>query len=97
MISSFGDKTTKALFDGSPRRLIAKVPPGIVAVAVRKLDALNAAVDLKDLLAPPGNHLEALHGDLNGCYSIRVNAQWRLVFRWAGGRAFDVRLLDYHS
>jgi proteic killer suppression protein len=96
MISSFGDKVTQALFDGFPRRLTLKIPRDVAIAAVRKLDALNAAVDLKDLRAPPGNRLEALHGDLDGCFSVRVNDQWRIVFRWKAGRASDVTLVDYH-
>jgi len=60
------------------------------------LDLLNAAADLKDLAAPPGNRLEALKGDLKGFHSIRVNDQWRIVFRWVDGDAFDVRFVDYH-
>jgi proteic killer suppression protein len=57
---------------------------------------LDGAAALRDLAAPPGNRLEALKGDLNGFHSVRVNDQWRLVFRWSGGDAYDVRLMDYH-
>jgi proteic killer suppression protein len=57
---------------------------------------LDGAAALHDLAAPPGNRLEALKGDLNGFHSVRVNDQWRLVFRWSGGDAYDVRLMDYH-
>ena len=57
---------------------------------------LNAARDLQDLQSPPGNRLESLKGDLKGFHSIRVNEQWRVVFRWQGGDAHDVRLTDYH-
>ena len=57
---------------------------------------LNAAVELRDLLTPPGNRLEALRGDLRGLHSIRVNDQWRLVFRWTERGPANVRLLDYH-
>jgi proteic killer suppression protein len=60
------------------------------------MDMLNAARDLRDLQSPPGNRLEALKGDLKGYHSIRVNEQWRVVFRWREGDAFDVRLTDYH-
>jgi proteic killer suppression protein len=96
MISSFGDKATEALFHGSPRKAIAKFPSEILSVALRKLDALNAAADLLDLRSPPGNRLEALTGDLNGFHSIRVNDQWRLIFRWQKTSAADVSLVDYH-
>ena len=57
---------------------------------------LNAAKQLPDLQSPPGNHLESLRGDLKGYYSIRVNDQWRVVFRWSGSDAHGVRLTDYH-
>ena len=58
---------------------------------------LDAAVSLQDLRSPPGNRLERLQGDLRGLYSIRVNAQWRIVFRWESGSAFSVRIVDYHA
>ena len=64
--------------------------------AVRKLDILNAAQDIEDLRSPPGNRLEELKGDLKGFHSIRANGQWRVVFRWEGAHAHDVRLCDYH-
>ena len=64
---------------------------------MRKLDYLNAAGDLRDLRSPPGNRLEALSGTLTGRYSIRVNDQWRIVFRWQGRDALDVTLTDYHK
>jgi proteic killer suppression protein len=67
----------------------------VAAVARRKLDMVNAARDLADLRVPPANRLEALSGDLNGLHSIRVNDQYRIVFRWDGG-AHDVRFTDYH-
>ncbi len=96
MIVSFGDKSTEALFDGGPRKDYKTFPPNLLAVALRKLDMLNAAATLGDLRAPPGNRLEPLEGNLAGLYSIRVNDQWRVVFRWEGSDAFDVRIKDYH-
>jgi proteic killer suppression protein len=96
LIASFGDRATQSLFNGHPAKDIRRFPPPIVKVAIRKLDMLNAAADLRDLKSPPGNHLEALARDLVGFYSIRVNDQWRIVFRWSGSEAFDVRLADYH-
>jgi proteic killer suppression protein len=65
-------------------------------VAQRKLDMLNAAHALADLRSPPGNRLEALRGDWRGFHSIRINEQWRIVFRWAESQAHDVRVIDYH-
>jgi toxin HigB-1 len=60
------------------------------------MDMLNAAVELMDLRAPPGNRLESLKGDRKGMHSIRVNDQWRIVFRWRTGEAHDVSIVDYH-
>lgn len=96
MIASFGDRGTEAVFHGSPQRLIRRYPAPVVRAAVRRLDMLNAAQVLSDLQAPPGNRLEALRGELKGFHSIRVNEQWRIVFRWRGGNAREVRLVDYH-
>ena len=96
MILSFGDRDTEELFHGRAGRHTHRFPPDIVKVAVRKLDLLNAAQDLIDLRAPPGNRLEALRGDLRGRHSIRVNDQWRVLFRWTDMGPTEVRLLDYH-
>ena len=96
MIVSFGDKATAALYHGERDRTIRKFPPDVRRVALRKLDVLNGARDLKDLRSPPGNRLEALRGDLAGLFSIRVNDQWRIVFRWTDGDAHDVSVVDYH-
>jgi proteic killer suppression protein len=96
VIATFGDKHTEAVFHGEPATLIRRFPANLLRVAVRKLDLLNSARVLSELNAAPGNRLEALKGDLKGFHSIRVNNQWRLVFRWEGADAFDVRLADYH-
>lgn len=96
MIASFGDKATEALYHGLRPKVIRRFPPDAARVAVRKLDMLNAARQLRDLRSPPGNRFEALRGDLKGFYSIRVNDQWRVVFRWVGSDALDVRVTDYH-
>jgi proteic killer suppression protein len=96
MIISFGDKSTAALYHGERGKAIRKFPPDIRRPALRKLDVLNGARDIKDLRAPPGNRLEPLHGALAGLHSIRVNDQWRIVFRWVDGDAHDVRVVDYH-
>jgi len=69
----------------------------IVPVATRKLDLLNAAHALLDLRSPPGNRLEALKGDWKGFHSIRINQQWRIVFRWIDSQALDVQVIDYHK
>ena len=97
MIVSFGDKGTEAVFHRTPIRLLKRFPADVVRRANNKLDYLNGASDLTDLEAPPGNRLEPLKGDLKGLYSIRVNNQWRIVFRWQGSDAHEVRLMDYHQ
>lgn len=96
MIVSFGDKATEAVFHGTPTRLLKRFPADVLKRANQKLDYLNGASDLTDLEAPPGNRLESLKGDLKGQYSIRVNDQWRIVFRWQGSDAHEVQLTDYH-
>ena len=96
MIVSFGDKASEALYHGERGKAIRKFPSTIRRVAIRKLDVLNGATVLEELRSPPGNRLEALRGDLVGLHSIRVNEQWRIVFRWVNGEAHDVRVIDYH-
>lgn len=96
MIASFGDKATEALFHGEGGKATRRIPPDVRGVAVRKLDLVNAATDLDDLRAPPGNRLEALKGELRGKRSIRINDQWRIVFRWEKGDAHEVEIVDYH-
>ncbi len=97
MIVSFADRVTEALFHSEGGRAVRRLPPEIRPVATRKLDILNAARELGDLRAPPGNRLEALKGDRRGKHSIRINEQWRIVFRWASGDAHDVgEIVDYH-
>jgi toxin HigB-1 len=96
MIAGFADPTTEALFHGEPSRALRRWPPGLASLAARKLDMPEAATTLRDLLKPPGNRLHPLWGDLQGHYAIRVNDQWRIVFRWMDGDAHDVRLTDCH-
>ncbi len=93
MIASFADRATEALF----RRQRPKgIDPRIQKTALRKLRYLNAAATLNDLRAPPGNRLEALKGDCAGRHSIGINDQWRIVFTWRAGHAYDVAIEDYH-
>jgi len=96
VIVSFADPATEALYHDPTDRRARRFPRDIVPAALRKLDMLHAANVLLDLRAPPGNRLEALRGDLAGHHSIRVNDQWRLVFRWTSNGPADVRLTDYH-
>jgi proteic killer suppression protein len=93
VIRSFRDKDAERLFRREP---IRKVPPAIQRVALRKLVQLDAATALADLRVPPGNRLERLTGDRAGHYSIRINDQWRVCFRWHQGDAHDVEIVDYH-
>lgn len=93
MIKSFRDKETEGLFSREPSR---KLPHEIQHVALRKLFMLDAATGLADLRVPPGNHLEVLRGDRQGQWSIRINDQWRICFKWHEGNAYDVLITDYH-
>jgi toxin HigB-1 len=94
-IHSFGDNATADLYHGRNTSRARRFPQSIVSAALRKLDVLNAAYKLNDLHSPPGNRLEALKGTLEGFHSIRVNDQWRIIFRWNNG-AYEVSLVDYH-
>jgi proteic killer suppression protein len=95
VILGFGDKATEDFFHGTSSKDARTIPADIASVVHRKLDMVNFAKNLGDLRIPPANHLKALAGNLAGCYSIRVNNQYRIVFRWLEG-AFDVRFTDYH-
>ena len=95
-IESFGDAVTEALFNDSRGGRARRIPADVWPRAVRKLHMLDAAHELRDLRVPPGNPLERLTGDHEGLYSIRVNEQWRLVFRWEEDSAYEVRFVDYH-
>jgi toxin HigB-1 len=93
VIKSFADKATAALFSG---RRVRKLPADIHRRAYAKLQALDAADTLDFLRVPPANRLEQLHRDREGQWSIRVNDQWRICFRWEGRGAYDVEVADYH-
>ena len=96
MIESFGDPATADLFHNRPTQRVRRFPAEILQAVLRKLDVINTAHQLQDLRSPPGNRLETLKGRLRGFYSIRVNAQWRITFRWSGNSAYEVSLTDYH-
>ena len=93
MIKSFRNDRTRAAFEGVASK---GFPADLLAVIRRKLGYLNAATTLNDLRAPPGNRLEALKGDREGRYSIRVNDQWRICFVWTVEGPKDVEFVDYH-
>lgn len=85
MIISFADRTTADIYDGFDTRVARNIPRSIWNVAQRKLDLIEASHELSDLLVPPGNRLEALMGHLAGYHSIRIDDQYRIVFRWSEG------------
>ena len=97
MILSFKDTGTEDIYDGLNSKAARKTCPRLLwSVAVRKLDHLNAVIQLKELTNLPGNRLEALHGDRDGQYSIRINRQYRICFNWTESGPLDVEITDYH-
>ena len=96
MIETFGNALAEDLFDDRRTKATRSFPPELRRACRRKLLYLHDAGELKDLRVPPGNRLERLKGNLKGFHSIRINDQWRVVFRWGGGNAFDVQVVDYH-
>jgi proteic killer suppression protein len=93
VIKNFKSSETELIWQEEFSR---KYPPHIQKAALRKLIMLHRSVNILDLSIPPANHLEKLQGDKHGVYSIRINAQWRICFRWENGNAFDVEIIDYH-
>ena len=93
MIRTYRDRDTERL---AARQRVKKWSPELSKAALRKLRMLDAAEELTDLRVPPGNRLERLKGNRHGQYSIRINDQWRICFRWSGGDAHDVEIIDYH-
>ena len=92
MIRSFGDKRTELLFNDAA----VKEFRGFARRAKRKLEAVNAATRLEDLRVPPSTRLEKLRGELKDFYSIRINDQWRIIFKWISKDAYEVSIVDYH-
>lgn len=97
MIFSFGNQLAQDLFEDRSSKHSRHFPIMLYRVARRKLLYLHDAESLTDLRVPPGNRLEALRGDLKGFYSIRINDQWRVIFKWVEGRPAEVKVLDYHK
>ncbi len=93
MIESFGDSVTDNIYRGLRVR---GLPGDIQERARRKLRMINQARIVEDLQIPPGNRLEQLKGNLNGFWSIRINQQWRIIFRWKDGTKQEVTIIDYH-
>ena len=93
MIISFNDKETRKIWEGER---IKGLSTEIQEIARRKLRMLNNSQNINDLMIPPSNRLEKLKGNLKDFYSIRINDQWRIVFKWNNGNANEVELIDYH-
>jgi len=93
MIRSFGSKETESIWNGIRVR---KLPLDIQSTGRRKLRMLNNSQDIQDLRIPSSNRLEKLSGNFKEFYSIRINKQWRIIFKWSNGNAYEVRIIDYH-
>jgi toxin HigB-1 len=93
MIVSFGSKETEKIWNGERAKTL---PNEIQEIGRRKLRMLNNSQNLTDLTIPPSNKLEKLKGSLKSFYSIRINNQWRIVFKWINSNAFEVEIVDYH-
>ncbi len=93
MIVSFGDTDTERIWQGVR---VKKIPGEIQQIGRRKWRMINNSINLNDLRIPPANRLEKLSGKLKSFYSIRINDQWRIIFKWESGNASEVEILDYH-
>ncbi len=91
MIISFGSKETEKIWEGE---WIKKIPIEIQQTGRRKLRMLNNSQNIADLMIPPSNRLEKLSGKLNDCYSIRINDQWRIIFKWENNHSYEVEIID---
>ena len=96
MIRTFADETTRDIWNGVNRKTARRIPRELWPSVRLKLDQIDAVTRLDDLKAPPGNRLHMLGADLRGFHAVRVNDQYRIVFRFEGGDAFDVQCTDYH-
>ena len=96
VIQSFADAFSQDIYDGVSNGRTKRYPASVLSVTYRKLDMLNAAHVLSDLASPPGNRLESLRGDLAGRHSIRINDQFRILFRWTDAGPADVKVTDDH-
>lgn len=93
MISSFNDKETEKIWNGF---VSTKLPREIQDVCRRKLRMINNSENINDLRIPPSNRLEKLKGNFKDYYSIRVNNQWRIIFKWDNGNSYNLQIIDYH-
>jgi proteic killer suppression protein len=94
MILSFGSKETEKIWNGER---VKNLPPDIQQIGRRKLRMLNNSQNLADLRIPPSNKLEKLFGKMTDFYSIRINDQWRIIFKWEDGNTTEVTIMDYHK
>ena len=94
MIQSFGSKDTEKVWNGIKS---SKLPIDVQNKARRKLRMINNSIDLNDLRIPPSNRLEKLTGKLKEFHSIRINDQWRIIFKWTDGHAYETKIVDYHK
>jgi toxin HigB-1 len=94
MILSFGSKETEKIWNGER---VKNLPPDIQQIGRRKLRMLNNSQNLADLRIPPSNKLEKLFGKMTDFYSIRINDQWRIIFKWEDGNTTEVTIIDYHT
>lgn len=94
MIKSFGNRETELIWNGNTSK---KLPFTMQNIARRKMRMINNAQDIQDLKIPPSNHLEKLKGNLKAYHSIRINQQWRLIFKWTNQHASELEIIDYHS
>jgi len=93
MIKSFGDKSTEKIWNGN---FAKKIPINAQKIGRRKLRMINNAESINDLRIPPANRLEKLKGTLKSFHSVRINNQWRVIFKWEGNHAYQVQIVDYH-
>jgi proteic killer suppression protein len=96
MIGSFGNRLAEDVYDDRRTAAVRRLPPALYQAARRKVLYLHEAEELRDLRVPPGDKLEALKGNRAGWFSVRINDQWRVVFRWETGQALEVSIVDYH-
>jgi len=97
MIVTFKNQATEDIYNGVASKFARKVCPQIIwRVVVRKLDQLDSVISLEELRIPPGNRLEALSGDRKGEFSIRINEQYRICFKWGESGPYDIEVTDYH-
>jgi proteic killer suppression protein len=96
VIRTIPDEATRDIWNGINTKVARSIPRSLWPVIRRKMDQIDSVTRLEDLKVPPGNHLHALTDDLRGLHAVHVNKQYRIVFRFEGGDAFDVRCVDYH-